>query len=126
MVCRGRRMIAHQHTPEVSNVNLAQVRAQVRGGRLLAKCQECGGMIHKPLFQPDAEWRDVIIKERYALVLVKTELDYLTSDGEDTEESGWGYIKEILTEYMRRFQKYENSAEPSAKFIEWEANDANS
>ena len=79
-------MIAHQHTPEASNVNLTQVRAQVRGGRLLAKCQECGGMIHKPFFQPDAEWRDVVIKERYAL---------------------------------------QNSAEPSARFIEWEASDEN-
>ena len=118
-------MIAHQHTPEASNVNLAQVRAQVRGGRLLAKCQECGGMIHKPLFQPDAQWRDVVIKERYALVLVKVESDYLTSDGEETEESGWDIVEKSLTEHMRRFQKFQNSAEPSARFIEWDASDEN-
>ena len=117
-------MITHQHTPEASNVNLVQIRAQARDGRLLAKCQECGGKIHKPLFQPDAQWRDVVIKKRYALVLVTAESDYLTSDGEETEESGWGYIGESLTEHMRRFQKFQNSAEPSARFIEWEESDA--
>ena len=116
-------MIAHQHTPEVSNVNLAQVRAQVRGGRLLAKCQECGGKIHKPFFQPDAQWRDVVIKERYALVLVTAELDYLTSDGEETEESGWDIVEKDLIEHVRRFQKFQNSAEPSARFIEWDESD---
>ena len=114
-------MIAHQHAPESSDVNVARL----RGSSVLAKCQECGAEIHKPLFQPTAPWRDVVIKERYALVLVTTELDYLTSDGEETEESGWGYIGESLTEHMRRFQKYQNSAEPSAKFIEWEEDDAN-
>ena len=116
-------MIAHQHTPEASNVNLAQVRAQARGGRLLAKCQECGGMIHKPLFQPDAEWREVVIKERYALVLVTTELDYLTSDGEETEESGWDIIEKDLAEHMRRFAKTSFSSR-SSRFIEWEESDA--
>jgi len=116
-------MIAHQHTPEASNVNLTQVRAQARGGRLLAKCQECGGKIHKPLFQPDAEWRDVVIKERYAVILVTVESDYLTSDGEETEESGWDIVEESLTEHVLRFQKFQNSAEPSAKFIEWDESD---
>ena len=113
-------MIAHQHKPESSDVNLAQV----RGTQILAKCQECGGKIHKPLFQPDAQWRDVVIKERYALVLITAESDYLTSDGEETEESGWDIVEQDLIEHVRRVQKFQNSAEPSARFIEWEASDA--
>jgi len=116
-------MIAHQHTPESSDVNLAQV----RGNQILAKCQECGRSIHTKLFQANIgkgpEWRDVVIKERYALVLVTAELDYLTSDGEETEESGWDIVEKSLTEHMRRFQKFQNSAEPSARFIEWDASD---
>jgi len=112
-------MIAHQHTPESSDVNLAQV----RGTQILAKCQECGGKIHKPLFQPDAQWRDVVIKKRYALVLITAESDYLTSDGEETEESGWDIVQKDLTEHMHRFQKFQNSAEPSARFIEWDESD---
>ena len=112
-------MIAHQHAPESSDIALAQV----RGAQILAKCQECGGKIHKPLFQPDAEWRDVVIKERYALVLVTAESDYLTSDGEETEESGWDIVEKDLIEHVRRFQKFQNSAEPSARFIEWDAPD---
>ena len=112
-------MIAHQHAPESSDVNLAQV----RGNQILAQCQECGGKIHKPLFQPDAQWRDVVIKKRYALVLVTAESDYLTSDGEETEESGWDIVEKDLIEHVRRFQKFQNSAEPSAKFIEWDEAD---
>ena len=112
-------MIAHQHKPESSDVNLAQV----RGAQILAKCQECGGKIHKPLFQPDAQWRDVVIKKRYALVLVTAESDYLTSDGEETEESGWDIVAKDLTEHVWRFQKFQNPAEPSARFIEWDESD---
>ena len=112
-------MIAHQHAPESSDVNVARL----RGSSVLAKCQECGAEIHKPLYQPTAPWRDVVIKERYALVLVKTELDYLTNDGEETEESGWDTVEKDLTEHLRRFQK--NHATPTAKFIEWEEDDGN-
>ena len=116
-------MIAHQHTPDTSDVNLAQV----RGNQILAKCQECGRSIHTKLFQANIgkgpEWRDVVIKERYALVLVTAELDYLTSDGEETEESGWDIVENDLTEHVRRFQKFQNSAEPSARFIDWDESD---
>ena len=104
-------MTTHQHIPEDP---------QTRGSRILAKCQECGRSIHTKLFQANIgkgpEWREVVIKERYALVLVTTELDYLTSDGEETEESGWDIIKESLTEHMRRFAKTSFSSR-SARFI---------
>ena len=116
-------MIAHQHTPEASDVNLAQV----RGNQILAKCQECGRSIHTKLFQSNIgkgpEWREVVMRERYALVLVTAELDYLTSDGEETEESGWDIVEKDLAEHVRRFQKFQNSAEPSARFIEWDESD---
>jgi len=107
-------LTTHQHIPEDP---------QIRGSRILAKCQECGGMITRTLFQSDAEWRKVVIKERYALVLVTTELDYLTSDGEETEESGWDIIEKDLAEHMRRFAKTSFSSR-SARFIEWEESDA--
>ena len=116
-------MTTHQHIPEASAVNVAQI----RGSQILAKCQECGRSIHTKLFQANIgkgpEWREVVIKERYALVLVTTELDYLTSDGEETEESGWDIIKESLTEHMRRFAKTSFSSR-SSRFIEWEESDA--
>jgi hypothetical protein len=112
-------MIAHQHAPESSDINLAQV----HGSHLLAQCQECGAEIHRPLFRPTAPWRDLVIKERYALVLVTTELDYLTDDGEAPEESGWDTVEKDLTDHLRRFQKY--SGTPIAKFIEWEEADVN-
>jgi len=54
---------------------------------------------------------------------VTTELDYLTSDGEETEESGWDIIEKDLTEHMRRFAKTSFSSR-SARFIEWEESDA--
>jgi len=66
------------------------------------------------------EVREVVIKERYALILVMAESDYLTADGEETEESGWEAVTESLTTYMSRFQRFNNSSEPTARFIEWE------
>jgi hypothetical protein len=63
------------------------------------------------------------MKERYALILVTAELDYLTADGEETEETGWEAVAESLTKYMSRFQTFSNSAEPTAQFIEWEESD---
>lgn len=61
------------------------------------------------------------MKERYALILVMAELDYLTADGEESEESGWEAVTESLTKYMSRFQRFNDSSEPTARFIEWEA-----
>ena len=107
-------MNIHRHIP---------IDAQLRGAQLLTKCQECGGKICRPLLQPEAEWREVVVKERYALILVMAESDYLTSDGEETEESGWDIVEKDLIEHVRRFQKFQNSAEPSARFIEWDESD---
>ena len=104
----------HRHTP---------IDAQLRGAQFLTKCQECGGKICRPLLQPEAEWREVVMKERYALILITAELDYLTADGEESEESGWEAVAESLTTYMSRFQKFNNSEEPIAQFIEWEESD---
>ena len=104
-------MNIHRHIP---------IDAQLRGAQLLTKCQECGGKICRPLLQPEAEWREVVMKERYALILITAELDYLTADGEESEESGWEAVTESLTTYISGFQRFNNSPEPTARFIEWE------
>ena len=117
-------MEQHQHMPdsEVSH-------AQTIGGEIRTKCQECGCTIHKLLFSSNIspsqrEWKEVVTKERHALILVTTELDYLTADGEETEESGWDEVAKNLAGYLEGFNKFQNATRPVAKFIEWEVSDA--
>jgi len=61
---------------------------------------------------------------RHALILVTTELDYLTANGEETEESGWDEVAKNLAGYLEGFNKFQNATRPFAKFIEWDEEDS--
>ena len=110
--------VPHQHTPypDVSQ-------ARTVGNEILTHCKDCGRMIHTPLFQSGihgVDWRERVPKKRYARILVLTESDYLTANGEETEESGWDEVATNLAAHLQGFNKYQNATEPFARFIEWE------
>lgn len=62
----------------------------------------------------------MVQKKRYAVVLVTTELDYLTDNGEEAEESGWDEVAKNLANHLRGFNRFGDERVPTAKFIEWD------
>ena len=110
--------VPHQHTP---HTDVSQARRV--GKEILTHCKDCGRMIHAPLFQSGihgVDWRERVPKKRYARILVLTESDYLTANGEETEESGWDEVATNLAAHLQGFNKYQNPGQASARFIEWE------
>jgi hypothetical protein len=106
--------VPHQHTPcpDVSQ-------ARTVGNEVLTHCKDCDRMIHAPLFQSGihgVDWRERVPRKRYARILVLTESDYLTANGEETEESGWDEVATNLAGCLQGFNRFK----PFARFIEWE------
>ena len=62
-------------------------------------------------------------KTRYAVVEITAPVDYLTDNGEESEEDGWKQIEKDLTAYLRGFNKFRDKSVPNARFIEWEESD---
>ena len=58
-------------------------------------------------------------KQRSLRVLVTTTMEYLTANGEETEESGWDEIADNLARHLQRFNPYQQQTRPSADFDEW-------
>jgi len=60
------------------------------------------------------------VKTRIAVVEVRACLDYLTDDGEESEESGWQEVEKNLRGYLEDFNRFRDSKVPNASFVEWE------
>lgn len=58
-------------------------------------------------------------KRRSVRVLVTTTMEYLTANGEETEESGWDEIANNLAHHLQRFNLYQQPTRPFADFDEW-------
>jgi tRNA-dihydrouridine synthase len=61
----------------------------------------------------------MMTRQRSVRVLVTTTVEYLTANGEETEESGWNEIKDNLARHLQRFNLYQQPTRPSADFDEW-------
>ena len=68
----------------------------------------------------------MVQKKRYAVVEVQASMDWLTSYGEETEESGWDEVAKNLTNHLRGFNRFGDASLPVAKFIEWDEDVPNS
>ena len=60
------------------------------------------------------------MKIRYAVVQIDVPQVYLTADGEEPESEGWEIVQKNLVNHLARFQRFQSSSAPSAKFVEWE------
>ncbi|KKL53539.1 hypothetical protein LCGC14_2274440 [marine sediment metagenome] len=59
-------------------------------------------------------------RERVAAILVTAPLDWLTNDGEGSEEAGWVELAGQLERHLRHFNHGGSAAGvPSLSFIEW-------
>ena len=58
-------------------------------------------------------------KRRSVRVLVTTTMEYLTANGEETEESGWDEIANNLAPHLQRVNLYHQPPRPFADFDEW-------
>ena len=57
---------------------------------------------------------------RLAIIRIDALMEYLTADGEETEDSGWRHIQIRLADYLRGFNRYYDKGVPNAAFIQWE------
>lgn len=59
-------------------------------------------------------------KQRLAVVLVTVPVDWLTADGEMTEEEGWEVIKEGFRATLSSGFPSPRTGGPTAEFVEWD------
>lgn len=59
-------------------------------------------------------------RERVASILVSVPVDWLTNDGEDSEEAGWTEVKGQIEPHLGRYNAHGSAAAmPTLSFIEW-------
>jgi hypothetical protein len=63
-------------------------------------------------------------RSRLAIIRIDALEEYLTADGEETEDSGWRHIQNRLIDHLRGFNRYYDKDIPNAIFIQWEDTDA--
>ena len=59
-------------------------------------------------------------KSRFAVVRIDATVDYLTANGEESEENGWKQIEEDFTSYLWGFNRFRSKSVPNARFDQWE------
>ena len=62
---------------------------------------------------------------RLAIIRIDALEEYLTADGEETEDSGWRHIEINLIDHLRGFNRFYDAKVPNATFIDWEDTDDN-
>ena len=60
---------------------------------------------------------------RLAIIRIDALEEYLTADGEETEDSGWRHIQIRLADYLRGFNRFYDAKVPNATVIDWESAD---
>ena len=62
---------------------------------------------------------------RLAIIRIDALEEYLTANGEETEDFGWRHIQIRLADYLRGFNRYYDKDVPNAAFIQWQDADDN-
>ena len=62
-------------------------------------------------------------RSRLAIIRIDALEEYLTANGEETEDFGWRHIQSRLADYLRGFNRFYDAKVPNATFIDWESAD---